>query len=47
MIEGLQGFGQETNVRNLNSGLHVITIAPDGSLTGAADPRREGIAMGE
>ena len=46
MIEGLQGFGQETNVRNLNSGLHVITIAPDGTLTGAADPRREGIAMG-
>ena len=33
-------------VRNLNSGLHAILIK-DGKLLGAADPRREGIAMGE
>lgn len=47
MIEAFLEFGQDTNVANLNSGLHVITIAPDGTLTGAADPRREGIAMGQ
>ncbi|SOH95315.1 gamma-glutamyltranspeptidase / glutathione hydrolase [Monaibacterium marinum] len=47
MAEALAGFDQETTVRNLNSGLHVITIAPDGTLTGAADPRREGAVMGD
>ena len=43
----LQAMGYETNLRALNSGLHLIAIAPDGTLLGGADPRREGIAMGE
>ncbi|MEM9344581.1 MAG: gamma-glutamyltransferase [Pseudomonadota bacterium] len=43
---GLQELGYETNVRGLTSGLHAIQITPDG-LFGGADPRREGIAMGE
>lgn len=38
--------GHEVNVRNLNSGLHVIQIMEDGTLRGAADPRREGTALG-
>jgi len=44
--EALRAKGHRTNARNLNSGLHAILIR-DGKLIGAADPRREGIAMGE
>lgn len=47
--EGLQGalaeMGFETNLRDLNSGLHAIEIGT--VLKGGADPRREGIAIGE
>ncbi len=42
----LQALGYETNIRGLTSGLHAISIASDG-LLGGADPRREGIALGE
>jgi gamma-glutamyltranspeptidase/glutathione hydrolase len=42
----LEALGYKTNVRELNSGLHAIAIGPAG-LTGAADPRREGVALGE
>ncbi|MFY0595008.1 MAG: gamma-glutamyltransferase [Cognatishimia sp.] len=41
----LEAFGHEVKVRNLNSGLHAIQIK-DGLLIGAADPRREGVALG-
>lgn len=41
----LEALGYEVSVRQLNSGLHAIAIA-DG-LHGAADPRREGIALGK
>ncbi|MFQ6551998.1 gamma-glutamyltransferase [Aestuariibius insulae] len=41
----LQQLGYETNVRDLTSGLHMIAIGD--TLTGGADPRREGIALGE
>ena len=41
----LEAMGYEVSVRDLNSGLHAIAIG-DG-LQGAADPRREGIALGE
>ncbi len=45
-LEGpLQQLGYETNIRALTSGLHVIAI--DNGLIGGADPRREGIAIGE
>ncbi len=43
----LQELGHETNVRDLNSGLHVVVIGEDGTMTGAADPRREGAVIGE
>ena len=47
-LEGpLQEIGYETEVRDLTSGLHAIAIGEDGTLTGGADPRREGIALGE
>ncbi len=41
----LQALGYETKIRALTSGLHAISIGPDG-LLGGADPRREGIAIG-
>ena len=41
----LEAMGYEVNLRDLNSGLHAISIG-DG-LLGGADPRREGIALGE
>jgi gamma-glutamyltranspeptidase/glutathione hydrolase len=47
LAEALQALGHEINVRLLESGLHAIRIGADGSLTGGADPRREGVALGE
>jgi gamma-glutamyltranspeptidase/glutathione hydrolase len=40
----LTSMGFNTSIRDLNSGLHAIEI--DAGLTGGADPRREGIALG-
>ncbi|WP_298860139.1 gamma-glutamyltransferase [uncultured Sulfitobacter sp.] len=45
LAEDLGTIGYETNVRGLTSGLHLIGIGD--SLQGGADPRREGIALGE
>ncbi len=42
----LEQVGFKVNIRALNSGLHAIVIG-DGVLMGGADPRREGIAVGE
>ncbi len=39
--------GHTVKVRDLNSGLHGIQVLADGGLLGGADPRREGVAMGE
>jgi gamma-glutamyltranspeptidase/glutathione hydrolase len=46
MAADLAALGYKTAVRELNSGLHGIAIGPDG-LTGGADPRREGVALGD
>lgn len=45
LAEGLTAMGFEVNARDLNSGLHAIAIGD--ALTGGADPRREGIALGD
>ena len=45
LAEGLGAVGYETNERGLTSGLHLIAIGD--KLLGGADPRREGIALGE
>ncbi|MEL7124621.1 MAG: gamma-glutamyltransferase [Pseudomonadota bacterium] len=45
LAPALEAMGYEVNVRDLTSGLHVIAIG-DG-LQGGADPRREGIALGD
>ncbi|GAB5432338.1 MAG: gamma-glutamyltransferase [Epibacterium sp.] len=41
----LTDMGYQVNVRDLTSGLHAIEI--DNGLKGGADPRREGIALGD
>jgi gamma-glutamyltranspeptidase / glutathione hydrolase len=41
----LEEMGYKVNLRDLTSGLHAIEIGE--TLKGGADPRREGIAMGE
>jgi gamma-glutamyltranspeptidase/glutathione hydrolase len=46
LAEALAGLGHEVETRDLNSGLHVIAIGPDG-LIGAADKRREGLVLGD
>jgi len=42
----LRDLGYETRLTDLTSGLQAIAITPEG-LEGAADPRREGVAVGE
>jgi gamma-glutamyltranspeptidase/glutathione hydrolase len=42
----LEQMGFEVNIRDLNSGLHAILLQR-GQLQGAADPRREGTAVGK
>ncbi|WP_027235016.1 gamma-glutamyltransferase [Leisingera caerulea] len=44
LSEALTELGYEVNARDLTSGLHAIEIGE--GLKGAADPRREGIALG-
>ena len=46
LAEALAARGHETNVRDLTSGLHGIVITDQG-LVGGADPRREGIVLGD
>lgn len=43
----LESMGHVVEVGEMNSGLHAIEKKPDGTLEGAADPRREGLALGE
>ena len=43
----LTARGHTIKLRDLNSGLHGIQIKQDGTLIGGADPRREGIVMGD
>ncbi len=42
----LTDMGHKVKVRGLNSGLHVIAKVPNGYL-GGADPRREGVVLGD
>jgi gamma-glutamyltranspeptidase / glutathione hydrolase len=46
-IDALAALGHTAEAANLNSGLHAILIGEDDTLTGAADKRREGVALGE
>ncbi|WP_157084232.1 gamma-glutamyltransferase [Sediminimonas qiaohouensis] len=42
----LADLGYEVEPRAMTSGLHLIALTPDG-LRGGADPRREGVALGQ
>ena len=44
--EGLEALGHKVSVRDLNSGLHGITVSEEG-LEGGADPRRVGRVLGK
>ncbi|MGB6346455.1 MAG: gamma-glutamyltransferase [Methyloceanibacter sp.] len=46
LAEAMQGFGHEVERFGFTSGLHIIAVTPDG-LEGGADPRREGVALGD
>lgn len=46
LAPALEALGHEVRVGSLNSGLHGILLAPHG-LDGGADPRREGVALGD
>ena len=42
----LEALGHTVRVRNMTSGLHAIKVTENG-LEGGADPRREGVALGD
>ncbi|MGH6894660.1 MAG: gamma-glutamyltransferase, partial [Dongiaceae bacterium] len=44
--EALESLGHEVEVREMKSGLNIVRIK-DGTMIGASDPRRDGIALGE
>jgi len=46
-LSALEALGHDVSERDLTSGLQAVMRQPDGSLFGGADPRREGIVMGE
>jgi len=46
LADDLTAFGFEVESGELNSGLHGIAFTPEG-LEGGADPRREGVALGD
>lgn len=46
MAGPLDAMGYEIEIRDLNSGLHGISLV-DGVFQGGADPRREGVALGD
>jgi gamma-glutamyltranspeptidase/glutathione hydrolase len=47
LVDDLTDYGLTPKVRNMNSGLAVMVLGSDGKWRGAADPRREGVALGE
>ena len=46
LAEPLKALGYEVKVGDMNSGLHAVELSTEG-LKGAADPRREGVAVGK
>ena len=43
----LRARGHAVRVLPMSSGVHVIAITPGKGLSGGADPRREGVALGD
>jgi gamma-glutamyltranspeptidase/glutathione hydrolase len=47
MAAKLAAMGHEIGKKVMTSGLHLLLTRPDGTLEGGADPRREGVALGD
>jgi gamma-glutamyltranspeptidase/glutathione hydrolase len=47
LAAGLRDRGHEVRITDMTSGLHIISIPEDGPIQGGADPRREGVALGD
>ncbi len=47
LIEALAALGHEVTTAAMTSGLHIIRAPAAGALEGGADPRREGLALGD
>ena len=47
LAERLTALGHEVLRAEMTSGLHIVQIQSDGALLGGADPRREGVALGD
>mgnify|MGYP000663371817 CR=1 FL=1 len=47
LADDLQALGYEVRTTDMNSGLHGVAFLADGTLEGGADPRREGVAVGD
>jgi len=47
LADDMEDRGYKVHTRAMTSGLNAILINDDGSLTGAADPRREGVPIGD
>jgi len=47
VAEGLAARGHELERAAMTSGLHILRITPERRLEGGADPRREGVALGD
>jgi gamma-glutamyltranspeptidase/glutathione hydrolase len=46
-LEALNSLGHEASERELVSGLQALQVTEDGSIFGGADPRREGVVLGD
>ncbi|MEM9099733.1 MAG: gamma-glutamyltransferase [Pseudomonadota bacterium] len=47
LAQALELKGHTVEFSSLTSGLHLIEVMEDGTLLGGADPRREGVALGD
>ncbi|WP_187971557.1 gamma-glutamyltransferase [Aquibium microcysteis] len=47
LADDLAALGYEVKATAMNSGLHGVAFLDDGTLAGGADPRREGVAVGD